>query len=375
MSRPERQEADDDRIITAANRAGRRVPDLVVRGLGERDILAHAPAMTCDRVHWDTVDPFDPRSLTDSLGLPAWTRSWSDGQHRVWVPVGSGHEARDEIRAWCEQHDVEAVNIRVESGVPFRDLALIPDGLLPDLLGAAVEWLWPRMIQVRRRIVIDLDLVDDEDVKSMMYLFLSDHVDRFDADREGRNGTLNLLAFFIGKLRTWPQDAARTAYGRNLVADRVAIGRALDAVCAREGRGATDGEVADSMGISVTDLRRREQAIATLSSLRNYHQLVVEATEDSGGAAVQVAASDDVEDAATSHARAAALTRAVLAAVNDPSAAGRRAQDPLALAAVYLTFWEGLTRPAVARELDILPKTASAAVSRVLSAVQDQDLL
>ncbi|MDP1876756.1 MAG: hypothetical protein Q8M17_04250 [Actinomycetota bacterium] len=374
MSRADRPDAADDRIITAANRTGRRVPDLVVRGLSEREILAHAPAMTCDRIHWDTVDAFDPRPLADALGMPAWTRRWSDGQHRVWVPEGRGHEAREVIRAWCEQRDVEAVNIRVESRVPFRDLALIPEGLLGELLGAAVEWLWPRMIQVRRRIVIDLDLVDDEDVKSMMYLFLSDHVDRFDADREGRNGTLNLLAFFIGKLRTWPQDAARTAYGRNLVSDRVAIGRALDAVSAGEGRWATEGEVAGSLGISVTDLRRRELAIATLSSLRNYHQLVVEATEESMGA-IQVAASDDVEDAATTHARAAALTRAVLAAVNDPTATGRRAQDPLALAAVYLTFWEGLTRPAVARELDILPKTASAAVSRVLSAVQDQDLL
>lgn len=374
MSRADRPH-EDDRIITAGNRAGRRVPDLVVRGLGEREILAGAPAMTCDRVHWDTVDAFDARSLVGELGMPAWTRRWSDGQHRVWVPERRGHEARDTIRAWCAQRDVEAVNIRVESGVPFRDLDLIPGDLLAELLGAAVEWLWPRMVQVRRRIVADLDLVDDEDVKSMMYLFLSDHVDRFDADREGRNGTLNLLAFFIGKLRTWPQDAARSAYGRNLVADRVAIGRALDAVSANQGRWATEGELAGSMGISVTDLRRREQAIATLSSLRNYHQLVVESPEDSRGDAIQVAASDDVEDAATSHARAAALTRAVLAAVNDPTATGRRAQDPLALAAVYLTFWEGLSRPAVARELDILPKTASAAVGRVLSTVQDQGLL
>ncbi len=58
-----------------------------------------------------------------------------------------------------------------------------------------MDWLFPRVNGIRRRLVADLDLVDDDDVRSMMYLFVSDHMDRYDADRTGRNGTLTLLAF------------------------------------------------------------------------------------------------------------------------------------------------------------------------------------
>jgi hypothetical protein len=42
---------------------------------------------------------------------------------------------------------------------------------------------------------------------------------------------------------------------------------------------------------------------------------------------------------------------------------------------VYLTFWEGLGRSDVARELEILPKTVAASVGRVLEQVQSADLL
>jgi len=365
---------DGDSIVTATNRIGRRVPSLVVDGLDETEILAYAPPMVCDRVHWDTVDEFDVRALLPDLGMPAWTRQWSDGQHRVWVPEGRGYEAREEIRQWCLDRDVEAVNLRVEAGVPFRDLDLIPGTLLPDLLAAAVDWLYPRLYAVRRKLVADLELIDDQDVRSMMYLFVSDHVDRFDALREGRNGTLTFLAFLIGKLRTWPQDAARTAYGRSVVSDRMALTKAADVIAATEQRPATEEELAAALKTSVTDLRRREQAISTLSGMRNYQSLVTDRDDGDLLDTVQVAGDADVEFDATAHERNAQLTRAIMAAVNDPEGGGRRAQDPLALAAVYLSFWEELSRPEVARELDVLPKTAAAAVARVLDSVATSGL-
>jgi hypothetical protein len=90
---------------------------------------------------------------------------------------------------------------------------------------------------------------------------------------------------------------------------------------------------------------------------------------------VQVASSVDVAEAATAHDRNAQLTRAIMGAVNTSGSTARRAQDPLALAAVYLTFWEGLGRSDVARELEILPKTVAASVGRVLEQVQSADLL
>jgi len=359
----------DDTIITSTHRAGRRLPILEVDGLDETEIFAYAPTMICDRVHWDTVDEFDVHAVMGALDLPCWTRQWSDGQHRVWVPEGRGYEAREVIREWCQQHDVEAVNLRVEPGVPFRDLDQIPGTLLPDLLAAAVDWLYPRMYAVRRKLVADLDLIDDQDVRSMMYLFVSDHIDRFDGGREGRNGTLNLLAFLVGKLRNWPQDAARSAYGRGVISDRMVLTRTADEIAALEQRPATEEELAGALKTSVTDLRRREQAISTLSGMRNYHSLTTGALDSEDLDAVQVADDVDVEFDATAHARNAQLTRAIMAAVNDPESTARRGQDPLALAAVYLSFWEDLGRPEVARELDVLPKTAAAAITRVLDSV------
>jgi DNA-directed RNA polymerase specialized sigma subunit len=208
-----------------------------------------------------------------------------------------------------------------------------------------------------------------------MYLFVSDHADRYDAGREGRNGTLNFLAFLIGKLRTWPQDAARAAYGRNVMSDRLALRRAADTISAAEQRQPTDWELAEALHTSVTDLRRREQAIATLASLRNHQGLEFGSSDGDVMDSVQVAADVDVEADATDHDRSAQLTRAIVRAINAPAPAARRAKEPLALAAVYLTFWEGLGRSEVARELDVLPKTVAASVGRVLEQVQTADLL
>lgn len=366
--------ADDDLIVTSSNRSGRRVPTLEVDGLDESEILGQAPVMTCDRVHWDTVGDFDATQILADLPMMAWSRQWSDGQHRIWVPEGEGYEARELIRAWCEEHQVEAVNMRVEAGVPFRDLDLISGGLVADLIAAAVEWLYPRMQAIRRQLVADLDLIDDEDVRSMMFLFVSDHLDRFDERRRGRNGTLPLLVFLIGKLRTWPQDLARSMYGRGVVADRIALAKAGESIAATEQRPATESELADALGISVTDLRQREQAIGALSNMRNHRSLAEESRDGEFLDTVQVSDDVDVEFDATAHARNAELTRAIMSAVNDPTSTGKRAQDPLALAAVYLSFWEELSRPDVARELEVLPKTAAAAVSRVLDSVSETGL-
>ena len=364
----------DEFIVTARNRAGRKVPDIVVHDMHERDILAMAPAMLCDRIHWDTVDPFDITELLHDLGPDAYTRKWSDGQHRIWVPAGQGFEARERIREWCQQRDIEAVNLRVEQQVPFRNLDAIPGGLFPDLVAACVDWLYPRSYAIRHKIVMELELVEDSDVRSLMYLFVHDHADRYDADREGRNGTLNFTAFMFGKLRTWPQDAARTTYGRTVVSDRIALHRAREASVNAVGREPTESERADALGVSVTELRRREDAISTLSGLRNYHSLVAGETDPGDYESVQVAGDVDVAESAIAYDRDAAVTRAIIGAVADAEPGSRRAQDPLALAAVYLTFWEGLNRAEVARELEVLPKTASAALGRALERLDPADL-
>ena len=82
-------------------------------------------------------------------------------------------------------------------------------------------------------------------------------------------------------------------------------------------------------------------------------------------------ADHDVEADATSHSRNAEITKVIMAAVNDQDTVGKRSQDPLALAAVYLSYWEDMSKAEVARELEILPKTVTAKLNRVLGSAAD----
>ncbi|MFM1965296.1 MAG: hypothetical protein RL134_1021 [Actinomycetota bacterium] len=348
---------DDEEIITAGNRRGRRLPDLVVDGLDEHEIFSFAPVMRCDRIYWGTSDPIDLRALLSDLGPQAWTRQWSDGLCRVWVPEGNGEHARERIRAWCEERDIEPVNLRVESGVAFRDLDLIPSGLLPALIAACVDWLYPHTSSIQRRLVAELPGVDDDDVRGMMYLFVHDLADRFDSDRQGRNGALNFTAFALGKIRTWPQDAARSVHGRVLANDRAALGKLAAAIAAQEGRAATEAERAEALGVGITELRKREEAVQGLMRLRHMDPILE--PDD-----VQMASSTDrdVADEALDAILRSDLTRELLRAV-DP---GDGRADPLGLAAVYLGFWEGLGRSEIADELGVSPKTVSSAMARTL---------
>jgi len=335
----------------------RRVPNLVIDGIDERAILDQAPVFLADRVHWESPDGFNPTRVLFDLTMNAWTRHWSDGQCRVWVESGQGHAAREEIKRWCAQRDIEVFNARVEAGVPFRDLALVDPDLLGRLVAAAVDWLFPRMGSVRRRLVADLDLVEDQDIRSMMFLFVSDVTDRYDSGREGRLGRVNYLAYLIGKMRTWPQDLARAAYGRNAVADRQRRIQAVEVFAVGNHRAPNESELAGLLNITVTDLRAREETLTTLSGLRNSAALIgLDAEVD------RVFVADAVtEGASLDYDRDAVLTRAILAAAHQ----GPKGPDPLGLASLYLTYWEGMSRADAARHLQVLPKTVTAAVTRV----------
>jgi hypothetical protein len=362
-------ELADDSIVTSTHRIGRRIPDMVVGDLTERDILAMAPAMVCDRIHWSTAEPMSLMTLISELPFAAYTRAWSDGQSRVWVEQGKGQEARELIRQWCEAHGVEVMNMRVESAVPFRDIDSIPSDLLGQLLLVTTDWLYPRTYAIRRKLVADLELIDDDDTRSMMYLFISDHADRFDSDRIGRNGTLNFASFMLGKLRKWPQDAARAAWGRTLIDDHMHLNQAIDDSMATLHRRPTESELAERMKITVGDLRKRECAVAEVSGMRNYDSLISGSMgEDSEG--VDAADDVDVSRDGTSFQVDAMLTKAIIDSVMSPTASrGSSPADPMALAAVYLSFWGEMSRQELAAELGVLPKTAATVVQRVITQV------
>ena len=362
-------ELDEDVIVTANHRIGRRIPDMVVGDLTEREILAMAPAMVCDRIHWSTAEPLNLTTLIEDLPLEARTRAWSDGQSRIWVNEGQGQQARELIRQWCDEHGVEVMNMRVESAVPFRDIDSIPGDLFAQLLLATTDWLFPRTFAIRRKLVADLELIDDDDTRSMMYLFISDHADRFDADRVGKNGTLNFASFMLGKLRKWPQDAARAAWGRTLIDDHMHLNQAIDDSIATLHRRPTESELATRMKTSVGDLRKRELAVAEVSGMRNYDSIITGGMgEDAQG--VDAADSVDVAHDGTSFQVDAMLTKAIIDSVMMPTATrGTSPADPMALASVYLSFWGEMTRQELASELGVLPKTAAASIQRVISQV------
>jgi hypothetical protein len=356
-------------IVTSTNRVGRKVPNMVVDGMDESEILAMAPSMVCDRVHWSTLEAFSATVIIPDLPIPGYTRQWSDGQHRIWVEEGRGFEAREFIRVWCIEHDVEAMNMRVEPGVPFRDIDAIPGDIFQRLLLATVDWLHPRCYSIRRRIVADFELLSDEDLRPMMYLFVSDHADRFDAGRIGKNGTLNLASFMLGKIRKWPQDAARAAYGRNLVDDHMHMNQAIDESMATAYRKPTEAELASRMKTSVADLRRREQSVAEFTGMR-YHDVIVTGGTYDDAEGVDAAGDVDVEMDAMAFQSDATLTRAILDAVRNPvTGRGSQGPDPLGLAAVFLSFWGEMTRQEVATSLQVLPKTAAAATQRVINQI------
>jgi hypothetical protein len=367
---------DSEFITTATHRVGRKVPDIYVRGLHENEIFDQVRPHRCDRVHWDTVGPLDVQQILthlvtgQSLVTEAFTRQWSDGQHRIWVPVGQGDVAREEIRALCLAQNVEAVNLRIERDVPFRDLNSLDPALLGELISSCVEWLYPRSFSIRQRVTNELDGVDQDDLKGMMYLFVHDLADRFDSQRRGRNGTLNFMAFVLGKLKTWPQDLARATYGRSVIEDRVALARLQESLTPEVVAGMSDLDRADALGVSVTELRRKENSIAQLAHVRRPNSISGDFFDDSPSATTQVADDSDVAEEVIVHNRNVAITKAIIDAVNDPSAQGRKTQDPLALAATYLTFWEGLGRAEVARQLGVMPKTVAAAVERTLAKVE-----
>ncbi len=359
----------DETTATARNRQMRRLPNLTVDGVDEADIFDQAPVMRTDRVYWTSDSAIDLDEIVAALPFDAWTRPWSDGTLRVWVAEGHGARARDAIRDWCESRGVEAFNLRVEKGVPFRDLSLIPEVQLSGLISACVEWLMPHTVMIQRRLVAEIPGIDEDDVKGMMYLFVHDHADRFDSGRQGRNGTLNFTAFILGKMRTWPQDLARATFGRTTVNDRVALKQVHDDFATSHGRTPTEVERADALGLSVTDLRAREAAVSGLVNLR-YADSVL-----SGGEGVDLADEDeDVPDAAMDPTMRAALTSAIMQAVYDPKGTGRRSVDPLGLAAVYLMFWEGLSRSEIAEQLGVLPKTVTAALGRTMREIDAEEL-
>ena len=282
--------------------------------------------------------------------------------------------AREEIRALCLEQGIDPINLRIERDVPFRDLDSIEPGLVGELIGSCVEWLYPRSFSVRQRVAIELDGVDHDDIKGMMYLFVHDLADRFDSQRTGRNGTLNFTAFAFGKLKTWPQDLARATYGRSLVEDRVALGRISESSQADGGLPMSIVDRADALGVSVTELRRREAAISQLAQVRRPDMISSGAFDEPFGSTTQIPADTDVSEEALTRSRDAAITKAIFDAVNDPSSASRKSQDPLALAATYLTFWEGLGRAEVARQLGVVPKTVSAALSRTLEKIDAESI-
>lgn len=366
--------ADDDQefastMRTATDRLGLRIPDLVVRGLSEQEILAGAPVITCDRVYFTTNDEVDIQQVTDRLHMQAYTRNWSDGTYRIWVDAGNGDAARSEIRGVLAELGVEISNARIDRSISFRDLSSIDPALVAELTSACANWLYSRSSNIQARIVAEIEELDEADMMGMLYLFVHDHLDRFDGERQGKNGRVNLTAFMYGKLRNWPQDLVRARYGRSIIDDRVALQRVEDEVAREYGRSATVHDRARALGVSVTELQQREGTLLALTSLS------IDEADERGHQPLSVA--DDGADTERQGMEAdaqAELTRRMLDAVHVPGSARKRDHNPLGLVSMYLMCWENQNRAQIAETMDVMPKTVTAALSRLSEGMDKEGL-
>jgi len=109
--------------------------------------------------------------------------------------------------------------------------------------------------------------------------------------------------------------------------------------------------------------------------MRNYDSIISGGMgEDSVG--VDAADCVDVSRDGTSFQVDAMLTKAIIDSIMTPtSSRGISPADPMALAAVYLSFWGELSRQELAAELGVLPKTAAASVQRVTSQIGTAGIL
>lgn len=365
-------DADSDKapmIRTATDRVGMRIPDLVIDGRSEHEILAAAPVLTCDRVYFTTDREVDIQQIADRLPMKAYTRAWSDGTHRIWVDAGNGDAARTGIKKILADLEVEVSNARIDRSVGFRDLSEIDGTLIGELTSACANWLYSRSGNIQARIVAEIEELDEADMLGMLYLFVHDHLDRFDGERVGKNGRVNLTAFMYGKLRNWPQDLVRARYGRTLIDDRVALHRIDDEIAREHGRTATIHDRARALGVSVTDLHQREGTLLALNSLS-----IDEAHED-GHQVLSIA--DDEADTERQGMEAdaqAELTRRMLDAVHQPGSTKKRDQNPLGLVSMYLLCWEDQNRAQIAETMEVMPKTVTAALSRVTEGMDKEGL-
>jgi hypothetical protein len=355
------------------------LPFLTVDGVHETDIFAYAPVIATDRITWTGPKDFDASIIVDYLPGPAWTRQWSDGDHRIWVPAGTGQDSRIIIKQWLASHDVPESGMRIYADTTYRDLSLIPDDLLDGLYHAAVEWLYSRNIAVRHRIMAEFD-IDDEDVKQELFFWVRDYTDRYDDTRIGTGARarrkttarptapLNYLGYLQGRVKSWPQDAARAHFSRGHVDEQLAMHRARDQFQSTHGREPSTDELAAALSVTANEVRRRQATIDTLSNFRNYIPIST-ITHDADERPEAVDVSDTVTDdqpASIDFTEAAALTRAIMNSVTGGKQAGeRRDVDVLGLHCLFATTWAGMRTTSVASTLQAAPKTVSTALDRV----------
>lgn len=354
---------------TSTERLGMRIPDLIIDGRSEQEILADAPVLVCDRVYFTTDREVDATQLVDRLPMRAYTRAWSDGTCRIWVEAGNGDAARTGIKDLTAEMGIEISNARIDRSIGFRDLSLIDAGELAELTSACANWLYSRSTSIQARIVASIEELDESDMLGLLYLFVHDHLDRFDGDREGKNGRTNLTAFMFGKLRNWPQDLVRARYGRSVIDDQVAMQRIEDQIAHDHGRTATLNDRARAMGVSVTEVQQRDGTLLALSSLS------IDGAADGGYEQLSIAdESTDTEQQGLEADAQAELTRRMLDAVHVPGSSKKRDHNPLGLVSMYLMCWENQNRAQIAQTMEVMPKTVTAAMARVSQDMDKQGL-
>lgn len=341
---------------------------LTFGGLTEAEGFDHAPLIVIDRVHfraWDTL-PLDELRAAIPQAISV-TVDDGEGLYRVDGPRGSGQQLAQAVKEWCHSNGYQTIGLRAEHELKRRNLKDLPPQFLAEL---CQHYHKVGMRRVRRSVsTVRMYLPDTSDIEQQVYEWILEAVARFDHTKGVPFG-----AFFATRLAHWIHDLSRKPNGRPAADIENRHHQAEAAFVAEHHRRPTEKELADYMGVSVAELRRSSQLVATVNALRNTQPIDTDEDEPD----LPLPSAERVEDDIIDDTQRSLLSQ-VLVAACAPDADGNntttgRASRPnvLGLITVYATTWGGLTKTEVAARLGTSLKNLRTYTSRVEQQMRDR---
>lgn len=318
-------------------------------GILEDDGWLLAPLRQIDVVHFHAGESAAER-VKEIIGLNGIVLHNFEGLVRVFAMDGSF--AYNMLKdATAEDPNLDISGIRIDRSVKRRELCDLPDTFVYDLCefygSFAYALLRQSMSSVRKHIA------DRDDVQQQIYLWIIDAIQRYDEQT-----SIPFAAYLHSAINRWVHDLSRKSFGRAVADSELQLSRARASFQTEHNRKPTLEELAEVLGESVEKVRKKEQGVQSVNSLRTAAPLVVDDRE------LPIVADEDptarVHEEAGQTLLSVALTTSALNAPGGPSVT--------AWCNIYAKTWgEG-----VEERLTAVEKTAERAVmGRMQEALAD----